>query len=104
MYAVIKTGGQQLRVETEKEFCINLIDAEQGSEVEFKDVLLVSDKDSTKVGAPFVSGASVKGEVVRHIKDRKVTVFHKLMRKDSKKLRGHRQPYTVVRIKEIIGG
>lgn len=104
MYAVIKTGGQQFRAETNKELRINLIDAEQGTEVEFKEVLLVSDKDSTKVGAPFVSGAMVKGEVVRHMKDRKVTVFHKLMRKDSKKLRGHRQPYTVIKIKEIIGG
>jgi len=104
MYAVIKTGGQQFRAESDKELQVALIDAEQGAEVEFKDVLLVADKENTRVGTPFVDGAVVKGEVVKHIKGKKVNVFHKLMRKDSKKLRGHRQPYTIVKIKEIIGG
>lgn len=104
MYAVIKTGGQQFRAENDKELRVALIDAEQGAEVEFKDVLLVSDKDNTRIGTPYVDGAVVKGEIIRHIKDKKVNVFHKLMRKNSKKLRGHRQPYTIVKIKEIIGG
>jgi large subunit ribosomal protein L21 len=104
MYAVIRAGGRQFRVENNEEVRVDLLDADTGNEVEFKDVLLINDGEKTVVGKPFVKDALVKADVVRHLKDKKVLVFHKLPRKSSKKLRGHRQPYTVVKIKEIIGG
>jgi large subunit ribosomal protein L21 len=105
MYAVIKAGGKQLKVEADAKLKVDLLDAEPGSEIEFSDVLMVADNDETKVGTPYVDKAVVKAEVLDHVKDKKVLVFKKLPRKGFKRLRGHRQPYTLVKIKEIkVGG
>lgn len=105
MYAVIKAGGKQLKVETDAQLKVDLLNAEPGSEIEFSDVLMVADNDETKVGTPYIDKAVVKAEVLDHVRDKKVLVFKKLPRKGFKRLRGHRQPYTVVKIKEInVGG
>lgn len=104
MYAVIEAGGQQFRVESNSRLNMDLLPGEVGSEVEFKNVLLVRNGDKTVVGKPYIQNAAVKAEIVEHKKDRKVLVFHKIPKGAAKKIRGHRQPYTVVRIKEIIGG
>ncbi len=105
MYAVIKAGGKQLKVEADAQLKVDLLDAEPGSEIEFSDVLMVADNDETRIGTPYVDKASVKAEVLDHVKDRKILVFRKLPRKGFKRLRGHRQPYTLVKIKEInVGG
>jgi large subunit ribosomal protein L21 len=105
MYAVIKAGGKQLKVETDAQLKVDLLNVEPGSEIEFSDVLMVADNDETRIGTPYVDKAVVKAEVLDHVKDKKVLVFKKLPRKGFKRLRGHRQPYTLVKIKEInVGG
>ncbi len=105
MYAVIQAGGKQLKVETDTRLKVDLLDAEPGSEIEFSNVLMVVDNDETKIGTPYVDKAVVKAEVLDHIKDKKVLVFRKLPSKGFKRLRGHRQQYTLVKIKEIkVGG
>lgn len=104
MFAVIKSGGQQFRVENESVLQVDLIGGEVGSEVEFSEVLMVGDGDNTVVGTPYVKDARVKAQIVEHRKGPKVLVFHKLPRKSSRKLRGHRQPYTVLRVTQVIGG
>jgi large subunit ribosomal protein L21 len=105
MYAVIKAGGKQHKVEEDAKLKVDLLDAEPGSEIEFSDVLMVADNDETTVGTPYVDKAVVKAEVLDHVKDKKVLVFKKLPRKGFKRLRGHRQQYTLVKIKEIkVGG
>jgi len=104
MYAVIKTGGKQYRVENGSRLRIDLLDAEKGSEIEIRDVLMVADSDRVEVGTPYVENAVVKAEVLDHTRDRKILVFRKLPRKGFKRLKGHRQNYTVVRIKEISFG
>lgn len=104
MFAVIRAGGQQYRVENESLLQVDLMDGEIGSEVEFADVLMVGDGDRTVIGTPYVKDARVKAEIVEHRKGPKVLVFHKLPRKSSRKLRGHRQHYTVVKVTQVIGG
>ncbi|MGW8271969.1 MAG: 50S ribosomal protein L21 [Thermodesulfovibrionales bacterium] len=104
MFAVIRAGGQQYRVENESLLQVDLMDGEIGSEVEFSDVLIVGDGDRTVIGTPYVKDARVKAEIVEHRKGPKVLVFHKLPRKSSRKLRGHRQHYTVVKVTQVIGG
>jgi large subunit ribosomal protein L21 len=104
MYAVIKTGGKQYRVDTDAELKIDLISGDVGSQVEFKDVLVVSDDSGTTIGTPVVDKAVVKAEILAHVKDKKVLVFHKRPRKGFKRLRGHRQQYSLIKVKEIKAG
>lgn len=104
MYAVIKAGGKQFKVTADSELKVDLIDGNVGGQVEFKDVLMVSDDKGTRVGTPLVDKAVVKAEIMGHVKDKKVLVFKKLPRKGFQKLRGHRQPYSLVKIKEIKAG
>ncbi|WP_132313107.1 50S ribosomal protein L21 [Martelella mediterranea] len=104
MFAVIKTGGKQYRVNAEDTLRIEKLDAEAGAAVEFSDVLVVGEGADAKIGAPFVEGAVVKGEVVEQKRGRKVIAFKKRRRQNSKRSRGHRQHYTVVKITDIVAG
>jgi large subunit ribosomal protein L21 len=101
MYAVIKAGGKQYRVGVGDVVYIEKLEAEAGAEVEFAEVLAVGDGPGLKVGSPYVGGAEVRGKVVKHGKNKKVTVFTYRPKKDSKRKLGHRQPYTKVEITEI---
>lgn len=100
MYAIIKTGGKQIKVEAGQEIYIEKLDAEVEGTVEFGEVLLVGGED-VKVGAPFVEGAKVVGTVVKHGRAKKVTVFKMKAKKNYRRKQGHRQPYTKVRIETI---
>lgn len=100
MSAVIKTGGKQYRVEEGDEIKIEKLDKEQGETVEFDRVLLM-DNDDTKIGHPFVEDVTVKGEVLEQGKGEKVIVFKYKPKERYKKKKGHRQPYTKVKIEEI---
>jgi len=99
MYAVIETGGKQYRVSEGDVLKIEKIENKRS--VTFNNVLMVSDGDRVSFGSPFLSSAKVNAEVVETGKDRKVLVFKQKPRKGHRKLRGHRQQYTKIRIKNI---
>ncbi len=103
MYAMIETGGKQYRVEAGASIKVEKLQAEEGSEVKLEKVLAVVKEGQTVVGKPYVEGASVSAEVVGSGKNKKVLVFKQKPRKNHRKLRGHRQEYTELKIKEIQG-
>jgi len=101
MYAVIKSGGKQYRVESGAQVRLESLTADVGSAISFEEVLLVGNGEQVKVGAPLVSGAKVKATVVSHGRGEKVKIFKLRRRKHFQKTQGHRQNYTEVRIDEI---
>ncbi|ODT28304.1 MAG: 50S ribosomal protein L21 [Hyphomicrobium sp. SCN 65-11] len=104
MYAVIKTGGKQYRVAADDVLTVEKLAGEPGAKIEFGEVLMVGGNDAgVKIGAPLVSGALVKAEVVEQGRGPKVIAFKKRRRKNSRRKRGHRQELTTVKITEIIG-
>ena len=104
MYAVIKSGGKQYRVESGAQVRIESLVVDVGSAVAFEEVLLVGTGESVKVGAPLVSGAKVKATVMSHGRGDKVKIFKLRRRKHYQKTQGHRQNYTEVRIDDIVQG
>jgi len=101
MFAVIKTGGKQYRVAAKDVVRIDRLEAERGAIVEFGEVLVVGG-DIAVVGTPTVDGATVAAEVLDHIRGAKVIAFKKRRRKNSRRKRGHRQEFSLVRITEIL--
>jgi len=101
MYAVIKTGGKQYRVSAGQKLKVEQIPADVGAEITLDQVLMVGEGESVKVGAPLVSGASVKCTVVSHGRHDKVKIFKMRRRKHYQKRQGHRQNYTELRIDAI---
>jgi len=104
MYAVIKSGGKQYRVESGAQVRVEALPAEVGAAISFDEVLLVGEGDNLKIGAPLVSGAKVKGTVVAQARDEKLRIFKLRRRKHYQKTQGHRQSYTEVRIDAIVQG
>ena len=104
MYAVIKSGGKQYRVESGAKLRVEALVAEVGANISFEEVLLVGTGDGVKVGAPLVSGALVRATVVGHGRGDKVRIFKLRRRKHYQKSQGHRQSYTEVRIDDITQG
>ena len=103
MFAVIKTGGLQYSVAEDQVVRIGRIEGEPGQIVQIGDVLMLGG-DKPELGAPMVSGASVAVEIVEQSRGPKVIAFKKRRRKNSRRKRGHRQDYTVVRVSEILTG
>ncbi len=103
MYAVIEYKGKQYKAEKDALLQVDKIDAAKGEKIEIETVLLVSDGDNTKVGAPYVQGAKVTVEVEDSFKDKKVLVFKYKSKKDYHRLIGHREQYTNVRVIDVIG-
>ncbi len=101
MFAVIKTGGKQYRVTADDLLQVDKIAGEPGEIVEFGEVLVVGG-ESVTLGAPTVAGATVAAEVVSQGRGPKVIAFKKRRRKNSRRKRGHRQEFTLVRITEIL--
>jgi len=101
MFAVIKTGGKQYRVVAEDVLRVDRLEAELGAVVEFGEVLVVGG-DQTTLGTPTVEGATVGAEVLDHVRGPKVIAFKKRRRKNSRRKRGHRQQFSLVRITEIL--
>jgi large subunit ribosomal protein L21 len=101
MFAVIKTGGKQYRVAADDVITVDKVKGEPGEIIEFGEVLLLGG-DNVQVGSPTVGGASVAGEVVDQGRGGKVIAFKKRRRQNSRRKRGHRQEFTVVRITEIL--
>ncbi|TCT27123.1 LSU ribosomal protein L21P [Melghiribacillus thermohalophilus] len=100
MYAIIETGGKQVKVEEGQEIYIEKLDAEAGETVTFDKVLAVGG-DQFKVGSPYVEGASVSAKVEKQGRQKKITVFKYKPKKNYKRKQGHRQPYTKVVIEKI---
>ncbi len=101
MFAVIKTGGKQYRVVPEDVIRIDRIEGEPGQVVSFGEVLVVGG-DAPSIGAPMVEGATVAGELIAHERGEKVIAFKKRRRKNSRRKRGSRHEFSVVRITEIL--
>ena len=103
MFAVIKTGGKQYRVAAEDIIRVDRVNGQPGEIVEFGEVLVVGG-DTPQLGTPTVSGATVAGEVLQHTRGDKVIAFKKRRRKNSRRKRGYRHEFSVVRITEILTG
>lgn len=103
MYAVIKTGGKQYRVEKDDVLTVERLDGDAGAEIEFTDVLMVGSGADIQVGSPTVSGAKVMAELVEQTRGPKIIVFKKRRRKNSRRKRGHRQDLSTIRITNIAG-
>lgn len=101
MYAIIRTGGKQYQVAQGERLRVERLAGEVGDTVELDDVLLVADGQEIKVGQPVVEGAKVTARIVEQCKAKKVLVFKKKRRKGYKVMKGHRQQYTALEIKEI---
>lgn len=104
MYAVVKTGGKQYRVAAGDVIKVERLGGDVGETIELDQVLMVGGDDvdgGAHVGTPVLEGASVKAEVLDQNKAPKVLVFKKKRRKNHRRMRGHRQPQTVLRIRDI---
>ena len=101
MYAVIRTGGKQYRVNANDLIRVEKLTAKAGEVVDLTEVLAVGDDKAATMGKPLVSGAAVKAEVVDQVKSDKVLIFKRRRRKHHRRTRGHRQNLTVLRITEI---
>jgi large subunit ribosomal protein L21 len=101
MFAVIKTGGKQYRVAADDLLKIEKIQGEPGEIVQLGEVLVVGG-DNVTVGAPTIAGASVAAEVLEQFRGDKVIAFKKRRRKNSRRKRGHRQEFTLLRVTEIL--
>lgn len=103
MYAMVEIQGRQYKAEAGTVLKVNKISGEAGQELEFDRVLMVRNDSDVKIGAPYVNGASVKAVLESNGRDPKVIVYKYKRRKDYKVTRGHRQDFTLVRVKEIAG-
>lgn len=98
MFAVIKTGGKQLKVVPGQEIYVELLPGNDGDQVAFKEVLMIDGI----VGNPLIQGAKVMGTIVKHGKEKKIRVVRYHPKKNVNKVYGHRQPYTKVKITDIV--
>lgn len=101
MYAVIETGGRQYRVREKDVFVVEKLPVEAGQTVTIDKVLALSDGERIKIGAPFVEGARVMLRAVRQGRGRKVIVFKYKAKKNYRRKKGHRQPFTQVIVEKI---
>lgn len=101
MYAIVDIAGQQLKVEKDQEVYVNRLQGEEGSKVEFDQVMLIDKDGKVKVGSPVIKGAKVSATIMSHLKGDKVLVFKKKRRKGYQKLNGHRQYLSLIKIDDI---
>ena len=101
MYAIIETGGKQLKVSEGDIIYIEKLDVNENDAVKFDRVLLCGDTGNMSIGAPYVAGAVVDAKVVKNGKSKKIMIFKYNAKKNYRKRQGHRQPYTKVQIEKI---
>jgi large subunit ribosomal protein L21 len=101
MFAVIKAGGKQYRVIEDQVLKVEGVKGEPGTIVQLGDVIMLGG-DTPEIGSPMVSGASVAAEILDHVRGAKVIAFKKRRRKNSRRKRGHRQDFVLIRISEIL--
>lgn len=100
MYAIVETGGKQYRVTKDSKFIVEKLPVNPGEEIKLDKVLMIGDGE-VRIGTPYVEGASVLVEVLSQDRRRKVLVYKRRRRKDSKTMHGHRQDCTILRVKDI---
>ena len=101
MFAVIKAGGKQYRVVEDQVLRVEGVQGEPGTIVQLGDVIMLGG-DTPQIGSPMISGASVAAEILDHVRGGKVIAFKKRRRKNSRRKRGHRQDFVLIRISEIL--
>jgi len=101
MYAVIRTGGKQYKVHEEQILKVEKLEGTEGSQIEFDDILMYSDGETITLGDPNVENASVKAHILDQAKDKKKLVFKYKRRKGFRRMKGHRQQYTEIKIESI---
>jgi len=103
MYAVIKTGGKQYRVQAGDLLVVEKLDGEPGAQVAFQEVLMIGDGEDVTIGAPLVEGAAVSATLVETRKGDKIKIFKKTRRQGYRRTNGHRQFQTVLRVTGLSG-
>jgi large subunit ribosomal protein L21 len=101
MYAIVDIAGQQFKVEKDRKVYVHRLEGEEGSNIEFTNVLLVENDGKILVGAPAVDGGKISATILKHIKGDKVIVFKKKRRKGYQKQNGHRQYLSQIQINGI---
>ncbi len=102
MYAIVENGGKQYKAVPGTMIEVDLLQAEEGSQFDFDQVLLISNDETVTVGTPVVSGAKVTTTVVEHFKGKKIVVFKYKSGNNYRRKRGHRQQYTRLQVNEIL--
>ena len=101
MFAVIKTGGKQYKVQKDDKLLVEKLEGKDGDKITLKEVLMVVDGKTSKVGEPLVKGATVEAKLVRQERGPKITVFKKKRRQNYRRKKGHRQDLTMIQITNI---
>ena len=101
MYAIVETGGKQYQVEEGRYLDVELLDGEKDSKIVFDKVVMIVNGKKSKVGQPYVAGASAEGTIVKHDKEKKIIVYKQRPKKGYRQKQGHRQGFTRVMISKI---
>ena len=101
MYAIVETGGKQYQVEEGRYVDVELLDGEKDAKIVFDKIVMIVNGKKSKVGQPYVSGASAEGKIVLHDKSKKVIVYKQRPKKGYRKKQGHRQGFARVMISKI---
>jgi large subunit ribosomal protein L21 len=101
LYAILESGGKQIQVTPGEQVRVEKLDAEVGSTIEFDKVLMLNRDGEVELGKPYLDGARITGTVLEQGRASKILVFKKKRRKQYRRTRGHRQPFTAVRIDSI---
>lgn len=101
MYAIVETGGKQYQVEEGRYIDVELLDGEKDSKIVFDKIVMLVNGKKSKVGQPYVTGASVEGKIVLHGRAKKIIVYKQRPKKGYRKKQGHRQGFTRVMISKI---
>ena len=101
MFAVLKTGGKEYRVAKGDVIRVEKLEGKVGDQVALKDVLMVSGEGQVQVGTPNVDNAIITGEIVREVKGKKILTYKMKRRKNYRRMKGHRQTYTYLKVNEI---
>lgn len=102
MYAIILTGGKQVKAEVGQTIYVEKLDGKEGSKVNFDKVLYVDNNGAVKVGSPYLKGAKVNGTILKQGKEKKIRVLRYHAKSNVRVHRGHRQPFSAVKIEEIV--
>ena len=103
MYAVVRTGGKQYKVDVGEEMLVEKLDGKVGDKIDLNEVLMLVDKETVKIGTPVVDKAKVECEILSQEKSKKTLVYKFKRRKKYRKLQGHRQEYTRLKVLKIAG-